>query len=125
MVAYKIETTLQQDGEVTLNSLPFLAGERVEITVLPLSSPPVNEQTAPATENRYPQPLREEYESLIHKKLHRTITAEEAARLEAVRAEINRIDRQSESWSQWERRAAKLDRELAELRQELESLPDA
>jgi hypothetical protein len=85
----------------------------------------VRSATAPLAANRYPQTLREEYETLIHKKLRRAMTPEEAVRLEAVRVEINRLDRQSGSWSAWERRAAGVEREVAALRQELEALPDA
>ena len=35
MGAYKIETVLETDGSLILNSLPFHAGERVEVTVTP------------------------------------------------------------------------------------------
>jgi hypothetical protein len=85
----------------------------------------VRSRTAAVAGDRYPRALRDEYEALIHKKLHRTMTAEEAARLEAVRAEINQRDRQSESWSAWEQHAAEVDREISDLRRELEALPDA
>ncbi|HEX8237635.1 MAG TPA: hypothetical protein VF600_16880 [Abditibacteriaceae bacterium] len=34
MQAYRIETTIQQDGTLTLQHLPFQAGEPVEIIVL-------------------------------------------------------------------------------------------
>lgn len=34
MQAYRVETTLQEDGTVTLHHLPFQAGEHVEIIVL-------------------------------------------------------------------------------------------
>ena len=76
-------------------------------------------------ERRYPQALRDEYAALIHKKLQRTLTMEETSRLEAVRAEINRRDLQSESWSMQERDAAEIDGEIADLQKELEALPDA
>jgi hypothetical protein len=36
MVAYRTEATLTEDGTVTLASLPFKTGQRVEIIVLPL-----------------------------------------------------------------------------------------
>ncbi len=47
MQAYRVETTLQQDGTLTLSDLPFHAGEAVEVIILVRS---------PATlrENRYP-----------------------------------------------------------------------
>ncbi len=34
MVAHRIETTLQQDGKLSLDNLPFHAGEAVEIIIL-------------------------------------------------------------------------------------------
>jgi len=34
MNAYRIETTLKQDGTVTLDHIPFQAGEPVEIIIL-------------------------------------------------------------------------------------------
>ncbi len=34
MQAYRIETVLKQDGIVTLDNLPFQAGESVEVIVL-------------------------------------------------------------------------------------------
>ena len=35
MEAYRIETTLAADGTVTVAPLPFKAGQRVEVIVLP------------------------------------------------------------------------------------------
>src|SRR5882724_11117380 len=66
------------------------------------------DKSTPVAGERYPQTLRDEYKALIHKKLHRSMTAEEAVRLETVRAEINRMDRQSESWTAQEQRAAEV-----------------
>ncbi len=40
MEAYRIETTLEEDGTVTVAPLPFKAGQRVEVIVLPLTPPP-------------------------------------------------------------------------------------
>ena len=34
MQAYRIETTLQEDGTLTLQHLPFQAGEPIEIIIL-------------------------------------------------------------------------------------------
>lgn len=44
MNAYRIETTLGQNGTLTLNNLPFLQGETVEVIVLPrhVNAPVVN-----------------------------------------------------------------------------------
>jgi hypothetical protein len=91
-------------------------------------APPVPVETtrsAAETDEGYPLPLREEYKVLIHKKLHRMLTQEEAARLEAVRDDINRIDRQAESWANWDSRAQTVEQQLTSIRRELESLPDS
>ena len=34
MQAYRVETTLQQDGTLILSNLPFQAGETVEVIIL-------------------------------------------------------------------------------------------
>ena len=47
MQAYRVETTLQKDGTVTLHHLPFQAGEPVEIIILARSS-------EAQSSNRYP-----------------------------------------------------------------------
>ena len=39
MQAYRVETTLQHDGTLSLNNLPFRAGETVEVIIL--VQPPV------------------------------------------------------------------------------------
>ena len=39
MQAYRVETTLQQDGTLTLSNLPIRAGETVEVIIL--VQPPV------------------------------------------------------------------------------------
>jgi len=85
----------------------------------------VSDTTLPAANDRYPQTLREEYKALIQQKLRRSLTAEGAARLETVRNEINQLDRQAETWSAWENRAREMEQELADVRRELEALPDA
>jgi hypothetical protein len=37
MEAYRIETILAEDGTVTVSPLPFKAGQRVEVIVLPVA----------------------------------------------------------------------------------------
>ena len=39
MNMHRIETTLQKDGTLTLDGLPFHAGETVEVIVLPKATP--------------------------------------------------------------------------------------
>lgn len=43
-LAHRIEAVLSEDGKLSLDHLPFLAGQTVEIIVLP-----VNRVTAPST----------------------------------------------------------------------------
>ncbi len=45
--AHRIETTLTQSGTLTLDNLPFQAGETVEVLVMPSPS-------LPAPQDRYP-----------------------------------------------------------------------
>ena len=40
MEAYRVETTLTEDGTVTVTPLPFKAGQRVEVIVLPVAPAP-------------------------------------------------------------------------------------
>ena len=40
MESHRIETTLEQDGTVTLNGLPFHAGDTVEVTIVPKAAQP-------------------------------------------------------------------------------------
>jgi hypothetical protein len=40
MEAYRIETTLAEDGTVTVAPLPFKAGQRVEVIVMPVGLSP-------------------------------------------------------------------------------------
>ena len=47
MSAFKVTATLEKDGSLTLDHLPFRAGERVEIVVAPADVGPVDG-------NRYP-----------------------------------------------------------------------
>ena len=47
MQAHRAETTLSEDGVITLRDIPFLRGESVEVIVLPFSA-------AAASGSRYP-----------------------------------------------------------------------
>lgn len=129
---------IYQNGKVELVELPegvdwakvrvtFLAETRdvAEEIAQKAETLPTAGEGLSVVEGRYPPSLREEYADLIHKTLHRTITPAEANRLEAVRAEINRIDSQSASWKAWEQRAVEMDVELAALKRQLEALPEA
>lgn len=109
-----------------------LPGKRIEITApeLPESGTvelviylPATEGETAAASGRYPAALNAEYNALIDKKLARTLTVAEAARLEEVRAEIAAIDKQTPDIR--EIQMAKLRAELAKIRAEIEALPDA
>ena len=39
MERHRIEATLEQDGTITLDDLPFHAGETVEITIIGIAEP--------------------------------------------------------------------------------------
>ena len=47
MPTYRLEATLSEDGKLTLNNLPFQAGQAVEVIVLPRLA-------GRTLENRYP-----------------------------------------------------------------------
>ena len=48
--AHRVEIILTQDGTLTLDHLPFQAGEGVEVIVLPRTTAPINRYPL----NRYP-----------------------------------------------------------------------
>lgn len=72
--------------------------------------------------DRYPASLTAEYRILIAKKYRRTLTAEEAVRLQAIRDEINAIDRTRSQPDTWDIQHRKLQLELAQIRAEAEAL---
>ncbi len=59
MVAHRIETTLQQDGKLALDNLPFHAGEAVEIIILavPAHIPSTNPYPLRGTAVHYDRPF--------------------------------------------------------------------
>jgi hypothetical protein len=124
----KVELAESPEGveraNVMVTFLPDVNAGRIK-SVRKDRNSPVQGEAALMEGERYPKALQDEYEALIRKKLHRIMTPEEEVRLENVRTEINRRDRQSHSWSVWEQRAAEIDGDIADLRRELEALPDA
>ena len=77
-----------------------------------------------AKAGRYPRALEAEYRALIRKKFLKALTESEANRLEAIRAEIDAID-EAAAPDIREIRLQQLEEELACLRAEVETLPDA
>lgn len=59
MVAHRVETTLQQDGKLSLDNLPFHAGEAVEIIILAASGRVQGQERYPlrGTAVRYDRPF--------------------------------------------------------------------
>ena len=99
---------------------------RLVTAVPPIPSPAIPAKHPSAPDNRsYPSPLMGEYNTLIDKKLRRTITTAERKRLQEVRNQIAAIDAERHRPDIWEVQSQKLRQELAELRAEVESLPDA
>ena len=68
--AHRIETTLQQDGTLTLEHLPFRAGQPVEVIILPrpVETRPEGQYGLRGTPVRYDQPTEpvaaEEWDAL-------------------------------------------------------------
>jgi hypothetical protein len=58
--AHRVETTVGQDGTLTLNHLPFQAGEAVEVIILPRPASPKPENLYPlrGSRVRYDDPLQ-------------------------------------------------------------------
>lgn len=57
--AHRIETTLTENGTLTLDHLPFQAGETVEVIVLPnsLSPPPQDRYSLRGASVQYQEPM--------------------------------------------------------------------
>jgi hypothetical protein len=55
-VAHRIEAVLSEDGKLSLDQLPFRAGQLVEVFVLPVASPTPTTQSLKGTVLHYDQP---------------------------------------------------------------------
>ena len=73
----------------------------------------------------YPAPLMREYHALTDKKLDRIITPAGSIRLQEIRCAIAETDAQQPRPDTWDIQAQKLREELAQIRAEVEVLPDA
>lgn len=47
MSTYRVDTTLTEDGKITLDELPFQAGDAVEIIIVPRASQPTEKALTP------------------------------------------------------------------------------
>jgi hypothetical protein len=68
--------------------------------------------------------LRDEYQQLANKELARSLTVEEAARIEAVARQLSDIEMESEASHIWEEQTEKMNVLLQELKGTLQAFPD-
>jgi hypothetical protein len=116
--ALRLQTVVLPGGRIEVTAPELPEGDQIELIIL------VSEHTltdVPGPSSRYPAVLEAEYNCLIEKKLNRTLTSDEALRLQAVRDEISAIDQNYPDVRAMQ--AHKLSAELAEIRAELEALP--
>ena len=113
--ALRLHTTVLPGRRIEVTDPELPEGSRVELIILFPADP-----SAPP--GRYPAALEAEYNALLHKKFARTLTEAEALRLQAVRDEMAAIDRNFPDMRALQ--AQKLREELAQLRAELDALPD-
>jgi hypothetical protein len=113
--ALRLQTTVLPGRRIEVTDPELPEGSRVELIIL------LPQDTA-APPGRYPAAVEAEYNALLQKKFARTLTEEEAQRLQAVRDEISAIDRNSLDMRTLQ--AQKLREKLAHIRTELDTLPD-
>ncbi|HLK57328.1 MAG TPA: hypothetical protein VKU00_12235 [Chthonomonadaceae bacterium] len=112
-----------------------LPGKRIEISApelpengtvdLVIYLPDKTGSGEPTSDKRYPELLNAEYNMLVQAQWQRALTPEEKTRLEEIRAQINAIDAASGADALWQRQMAQIREQLAEIRREVEALPDA
>jgi len=113
--ALRLHTTVLPGRRIEVTDPALPEGSRVELIIL---LPP--DTAAPS--GRYPAAVEAEYNALLQKKFARTLTEEEALRLQAVRDEMSAIDRNSPDIRALQ--AQKLREELTHIRAELDTLPE-
>lgn len=77
------------------------------------------------THSRYPDELNAEYNALVKTQWSRSLTAQEAERLEAIKAEMNAIDAASEEDGRWEEPINRFEQILERIAHQIDALPDA
>src|SRR5689334_21901434 len=117
--ALRLQTTVLPGQRIEITAPELPEGGQVELIILFSEHLPEGSATPPG---RYPAWLEAAYNTLIQKKLDRTLTAEESLRLQTVREEISAIDQGYPDIRAMQ--AKKLSEELAQIRAELESLSD-
>lgn len=106
-----------------------LSGHRIEVTApeLPEGACVDLIVTDPSVEpfRRYPSTLEAEYDALVDKELHGTLTNAETLRLQDICNVIAEIDRLTLSNDIRNQRLNQVNADLAQLRAEIEALPEA
>lgn len=112
--ALRLQTTVLPGRRIEVTDPALPEGSRVELIIL-------LPQDTLVPPGRYPAAVEAEYNALLQKKFARTLTDEEALRLQAVRDEISAIDTNAPDIRALQ--AQKLREELAHIRAELDTLP--
>src|SRR5262249_30746041 len=113
--ALRLQTTVLPGRRIEVTDPELPEGSRVELIIL------LPQDTA-APPGRYPAAVEGEYNTLLQKKIARTLTEKEALPLHAGRDEISAIDRNSSDIRTLQ--AQKLGEELAHIRAELDTLSE-
>lgn len=123
--ALTLQTTVLPGHRIEVAAPDIPEGASVELVIycLPEKEQILSKTDAPITP--YPEALNAEYMALIQTQWQRTLTENEQARLEAIKAEMDALDAASDTHRIWERRIESIRQQLAIIRQEVESLPDA
>lgn len=114
--ALRFNTTVLPGHRIEVMTPELPEGSKVELLVTDPSVKPFP---------HYPSVLEAEYHTLVDKELHGTLTAEETCRLQDICNVIAEIDRLTLSDDIRTQRLRQVEDELAEIRKEIEALPDA
>jgi hypothetical protein len=126
--ALKLNTVVLPGHRIEVATPDIPEGANVELIVYRL---PDTEPSLPEQEGKIPAvgldavALNTEYEVLVQTQWQRNLTEKEQARLGAIKAEMNALDEASDARLFLDRQIANIHRQLAAIRQEVESLPDA
>lgn len=112
--AITLSTTVLPGHRIEITDSELREGQRVAVTIADDA----------ATYRRYPSAIEAEYDLLIEKELHGTLTMEDACRLQEVCRLIDDIDRFVLKDDIRMKQLDKIEVELKQLRAEIEALPD-
>ena len=114
--ALRFSTTVQSGHRIEVTAPELPEGAHVELIVTDSSAESLR---------RYPSVLEAEYEVLIDKELHCTLSEAESLRLQDICRIIEDIDRLTLSNDIRTQRLEQIGAELAQIRVEIDSLPNA